>query len=575
MSSKQSVRTFAEAHPGVAWLCKHVLLDLLSETDTFNHLVRKIVMNSGMFYAVNPLGCSLYVLSTVPAMRAGDPELLSAIVSVIGAWLLMSCWIVCYAIARSMRSVPDWLADLWCFGCSLACGVISVSSHYNTVIPQLVIGINAVLCGSPRLPLQLALCSVLSLLAGYNAAATKYPDVFPPVMIGPGSLDGAVVFMLLNFSNYVVAIIPVGTIVVQSTEFHRLFAFQGDMYEQQSRDTTFAPREGRIAILFTDIQDSTKLWGNVPQSMGAALDTHHSIIRECIKDYEAFEVKTAGDSFMIAAGDEGRAMQLATDIQLRLLRAGFPRAIDDVYAASTDDALRTVDDDPDFVCKAQPSACWHGLRVRIGIHSGTPGVVFDEVTKGYDYYGPEVNIAARVEAVGQGGQICCTRAFVDAQLAGPRAYTTTAIGKRSLKGVPDVTEIFQVTPAALVNRVFATVESVRPMARADSASSLVSAAADAQEGDYAPFVSAMFSALRKADERDMALGIILRGWRLQRSDTAQKTYEAIAHRVGATAGVRRQPSRHGSDHEAESTASDDAKLPATRRKSDASPYVTT
>ena len=40
--------------------------------------------------------------------------------------------------------------------------------------------------------------------------------------------------------------------------------------------------------------------------MGAALTLHNSIIRKLIKTYGAYEVKTIGDSFMIAAGPRSR-----------------------------------------------------------------------------------------------------------------------------------------------------------------------------------------------------------------------------------------------------------------------------
>ena len=52
---------------------------------------------------------------------------------------------------------------------------------------------------------------------------------------------------------------------------------------------------------------------------------------------------------------------------------------------------------------------WGGLRVRVGINTGPCDVVFDEVTKGFDYYGTTVNTAARVEAVGHGGQVIATK----------------------------------------------------------------------------------------------------------------------------------------------------------------------
>lgn len=165
------------------------------------------------------------------------------------------------------------------------------------------------------------------------------------------------------------------------------------------RNVDNAPKGGEgeeVTLLFTDIQDSTKLWGVCPSSMSAALEHHHRLIREAIAKHRGYEVKTVGDCFMFAIGSVESGVRLAVDIQHALQSQPFPRAIRAVYESQTDEELEEIDDDPDALDDLHP--LFNGLRVRIGMHTGTPDVVFDEVTKGYDYYGPPVNIAARVEA---------------------------------------------------------------------------------------------------------------------------------------------------------------------------------
>ncbi len=51
-----------------------------------------------------------------------------------------------------------------------------------------------------------------------------------------------------------------------------------------------------------------------------------------------------------------------------------------------------------------------GLRVRIGIHVGTPRIVKDPLTRRAEYIGPAVNIAARITAMTHGGQILLSSA---------------------------------------------------------------------------------------------------------------------------------------------------------------------
>ena len=75
------------------------------------------------------------------------------------------------------------------------------------------------------------------------------------------------------------------------------------MRKAGARDNSNAPKDpsAKVAVLFTDIQSSTTLWATVPQEMGEALDMHHREIRQLIKKYKCYEVKTIGDSFMVVS----------------------------------------------------------------------------------------------------------------------------------------------------------------------------------------------------------------------------------------------------------------------------------
>jgi class 3 adenylate cyclase len=52
---------------------------------------------------------------------------------------------------------------------------------------------------------------------------------------------------------------------------------------------------GTVTFLFTDIEDSTKLWEQHPQAMRAALAHHDSILREAIESHNGHIIKTTGD----------------------------------------------------------------------------------------------------------------------------------------------------------------------------------------------------------------------------------------------------------------------------------------
>jgi class 3 adenylate cyclase len=53
---------------------------------------------------------------------------------------------------------------------------------------------------------------------------------------------------------------------------------------------------------------------------------------------------------------------------------------------------------------------YKGLRVRMGVHLGTPKVVRDPMTRRVEYIGPVVNAAARITALTHGGQIVMSEA---------------------------------------------------------------------------------------------------------------------------------------------------------------------
>ncbi len=119
---------------------------------------------------------------------------------------------------------------------------------------------------------------------------------------------------------------------------------------------------GTVTFVFTDVEGSTRLL----QQLGAeayadALAQHRRALREAFIRYDGVEVDTQGDSFFIAFSTAPTAIAAAAEAQ-QVLSAG-------------------------------------PIRVRMGIHTGTPHVT-DE-----GYVGADVHRAARIAAAGHGGQI--------------------------------------------------------------------------------------------------------------------------------------------------------------------------
>lgn len=233
---------------------------------------------------------------------------------------------------------------------------------------------------------------------------------------------------------------------------------QQHIIKYKTRDINNAPRDGLVALVFTDIEGSTALWDASKSTMSAALEIHHSVIRKCIDRHHAYEVKTIGDAFMVACPSADVAVLLANDIQVDLLAADWP--VDLANMPST-----CVEFLPSYSREAQPKPMFRGLRVRIGIHVGEHSdsaeeggqvqIKYDDVTKGYDYYGPATNAAARIEALGFGGQTLISSDICENLSKQVRdECLISRVGALELRGVSHEVFIHQCLPKQLKGRRF-------------------------------------------------------------------------------------------------------------------------
>ncbi|MDT4985077.1 MAG: hypothetical protein QOF95_2567, partial [Pseudonocardiales bacterium] len=124
------------------------------------------------------------------------------------------------------------------------------------------------------------------------------------------------------------------------------------------------PPSGTVTFLFTDIEDSTRLWDSMPSDMTAAVQVHDVILRSAVERHGGHVFATGGDGFRVA----------------------FSSAVDAVTAAVESQRELGVAD-------AIPFA------VRMALHTG------EASERDRNYYGTEVNRAARLMAFAHGGQV--------------------------------------------------------------------------------------------------------------------------------------------------------------------------
>ncbi|KAK9472141.1 uncharacterized protein V1510DRAFT_138580 [Dipodascopsis tothii] len=156
---------------------------------------------------------------------------------------------------------------------------------------------------------------------------------------------------------------------------------------------------GELAMVFTDIKNSTLLWETYPAAMRVAIKIHSAVMRRQLKVVGGYEVKTEGDSFMVCFQTATQALLFCFSVQTQLLAADWPTEI-----LSTRDGAEVTDKDNNVL--------YRGLSVRIGVHWGSPVCELDPITRRMDYFGPMVNRAARISAVANGGEITASQDFV-------------------------------------------------------------------------------------------------------------------------------------------------------------------
>jgi predicted ATPase/class 3 adenylate cyclase len=153
---------------------------------------------------------------------------------------------------------------------------------------------------------------------------------------------------------------------------------------------------GTVTFLFTDVEGSTKLLHELGDAAYAgALADHRRLLRDAFVRHGGVEVDTQGDAFFVA----------------------FPTATGAIDAAVA------------FGEALEPGP----IRVRVGIHTGTP-LVTDE-----GYVGVDVHRAARIAAVGHGGQVLVSVAT--ASVVGDGGLVD--LGDHRLKDLPAPERLYQ------------------------------------------------------------------------------------------------------------------------------------
>ena len=162
---------------------------------------------------------------------------------------------------------------------------------------------------------------------------------------------------------------------------------------------------GTVALLFSDIEGSTRLLQQLGPAYADVLVEHHRLLRAAFSAHGGSERGSEGDSFFVTFASAASAVAAALDGQLALARHCWPAGV--------------------------------SMRVRMGLHVGVIQPVADLVV------GMAVHEAARICSAAHGGQVLASDQLVvlaDPPLAG---VSWTPLGSHRLKDLPAPTALHQ------------------------------------------------------------------------------------------------------------------------------------
>ncbi len=169
---------------------------------------------------------------------------------------------------------------------------------------------------------------------------------------------------------------------------------------------------GTVTFVFTDIEGSTRLLKRLGSDYSGLLSRHRELVRRALEQNRGREMDTQGEGFFLAFGRAKDAVAAAVAIQRSHDGEAWPEGAD--------------------------------VRVRIGMHTSEPELSNDR------YIGLGVHRAARICAVGHGGQVLASRStagLVDEEESPGIEFRD--LGEHQLKDLDRNERIYQLVAAGL------------------------------------------------------------------------------------------------------------------------------
>lgn len=174
---------------------------------------------------------------------------------------------------------------------------------------------------------------------------------------------------------------------------------------QKKSDSPDIFRRKLLSIMFTDIQDYSKIMNKNEQLGLKILENHNRILNECIKNGSGNIIEITGDAFLVSFESAVEAVHCAVNIQKKLKE----------YNESDQNSEK--------------------IWIRIGIHLGDV-VEFEGKLKG-----DVINIAARIQQSAKSGSVYFSETVYSA-IKNKTELEIKSAGKYSLKNISEPQELY-------------------------------------------------------------------------------------------------------------------------------------
>jgi class 3 adenylate cyclase len=166
-------------------------------------------------------------------------------------------------------------------------------------------------------------------------------------------------------------------------------------------------RSGWMALVFTDVESSTRLWQLDEEAFSWALAEHDALVRQCLLNHDGTEVKHTGDGFFLSFPIPHDAAQFAIELLNRMKEHEWPVSLGE-------------------------------LKARVGIHYGAVRHYGDDVR------GAAVSLTSRICEAGHGMQVIVSTEVVEALAEHPELSSRVRyLGESQLSGIQTRTDLFE------------------------------------------------------------------------------------------------------------------------------------